>query len=402
MEDMDYLKKLQEAMMGQPSEREEYVTDPALGGELPEKELKQVNQEATSAYLKESPERSPASDIQPEAPKEDINELRRAQQQFETDRSRKELSDIDPKVEYAKLIEQYKAKLAEPDKKKETGVMDWISSAGQIADVFNKNRGFAPQNVPIWKDDTVDKSKAKKKEELTGMQQLQSMYQKYMSMNKGDAMSPFQKESLRLKAKELDIKDKKGENKEVAKTKLQEEREKNIADRYDSLQEQIPNRMASIEEARALKELLEKGEISTGPGAKLAGDIGSFIGTKESTYKQRLDSLAEKAARAQLKANGEVRPTDADVEGMKRAMFNLGNTEEANIKKLEDFIKQQEAGIDEYNQMKKKLKSGEGLENFILENTYKKEESSGPYGKTVERNGKKYIWNPSANKYQLM
>lgn len=236
---------------------------------------------------------------------------------------------------------------------------------------------------------------------MTPYQQEQLNLQKSKLENEGK-LSEYQKAQIELAEKKLT-----SEKDKTKKTKLQEEREKNIADRYDSLQEQMPNKMANIEEAESLIKLIEKDELDTGPGSKLAGDVGSFFDTEESTYKQRLDALAEKAARAQLKANGEVRPTDADVEGMKRAMFNMGNTEAANVKKLRDYIKQEKAAIDEYKQMKKKLEKGEGLEDFILENTYKKEgskkeESKGPYGNTVERNGKKYIWNPSANKYQLM
>jgi len=181
------------------------------------------------------------------------------------------------------------------------------------------------------------------------------------------------------------------------KTKLEETREKNIGNRFDELQGQIPNRMANIEEAKALSKLIEEDKLDTGPGSKMAGEVGAFFDTEESTYKQRLDSLAEKAARSQLKANGEVRPTDADVEGMKKAMFNLGNTESANVKKLQDFIKQQEAGLNEYNQMKEVLESGQGLENFVPKPTFKNEESPNEVRRKV--NGKIGIFNPETKKF---
>lgn len=182
-----------------------------------------------------------------------------------------------------------------------------------------------------------------------------------------DKMTPYQQEQVKIAKARLEAdKESKKDEKDKKVTKFQEEREKLIAKRHATLKEQVVNTKSNIKDAEYLIKKLKDDELDTGPGSELAGDIGSFFGTEESTDKQLLDSLAEKAARAQLKANGETRPTDADVEGMKRAMFNLGNTEEANIKKLEDFVKRQKALINEYDQMKSKLKKGEGLEDFVL------------------------------------
>ena len=235
-----------------------------------------------------------------------------------------------------------------------------------------------------------------------------SQLQNQLKMMQGQEITPYQQAMLDEKGMDRTAAQKREETKAASKaqegkkkTKLEETREKNIGNRFDELQGQIPNRMANIEEAKALSELIENDELDTGPGSKMAGEVGAFFDTEESTYKQRLDSLAEKAARSQLKANGEVRPTDADVEGMKKAMFNLGNTEAANVKKLKDFVKQQESGLNEYEQMKEQLATGEGLEDFRLEPTFKNEpKSTGKYGDTVERNGKQYKWNPKAGKYQ--
>ena len=144
---------------------------------------------------------------------------------------------------------------------------------------------------------------------------------------------------------------------------------------------------------------LERGNISTGPGSKLAGNIGGFFDTEESSLKERLDSLAEKAARAQLKANGETRPTDADVEGMKKAMFNLGNTEATNMEKLQDFIRQQESGLDEYQQMKTKLDNGEGLEDFKLKPTYESKETKSNEVKRRTKDGQIAVFDKDTKKF---
>jgi len=388
MAELDYLKKLQEAMMGEQAPIEETVTDPRLRDEYVstpmEEGIADVGRSIASA------ETEP---IVPEKDIEDVNNQAKSDYQKTGDELDADKKEMDPRAEYAKLIEDYRAKLAEPDKKREYGAMDWMSAAGQVADIFNTNRGFRSMGNKTWDDGSVEKAKAKKKEDLTGMQNLQKMYQNYIGMNKkgkegkdiykvGDDLVKY---NPKTKKAESILAEGVKQEKPAKKTKLQEEKEKLTAKRYASLEEQMPERSANIQEARELIKLLKTDELDTGPGSALAGDIGSFIDTEESTYKQRLDSLAERAARAALKANGEVRPTDADVEGMKRAMFNLGNTEAANIKKLEDFIKQQESGIEEYTQMKDKLKSGEGLENFVLDRDYKKSIRKSKQEEMIER-----------------
>jgi hypothetical protein len=311
-------------------------------------------------------------------------------------------------MKYKALIEKMEAVQNAP--KKEAGWQDYLPDAlAGLHNIANYNNN---QTRPNMKMDHLAKKEASrasaKKEELGGLKNLQEAYQKYMALQNKDQISPYQQATLDEKGLDRTAAQKREETKASSKakegkkkTKLEETREKNIGNRFDELQGQIPNRMANIEEAKALSELIKNDELDTGPGSKMAGEVGAFFDTEESTYKQRLDSLAEKAARSQLKANGEVRPTDADVEGMKKAMFNLGNTEAANVKKLKDFVKQQESGLNEYEQMKEQLATGEGLEDFRLEPTFKNEpKSTGKYGDTVERNGKQYKWNPKAGKYQ--
>ena len=149
-------------------------------------------------------------------------------------------------------------------------------------------------------------------------------------------------------------------------TEFQKKREKNIADRYAELESQVPEKEASIKEAEFLLDKIEKDELDTGFFQETLGKAGSIIQTQESSYKERLDALAEQAARAKLKSMGETRPTDADVQGMKDSLFNVNQTEKTNITKLRQFIDQQKAGLDEYQQMKKSLQTKKGLEDFII------------------------------------
>tara|TARA_Y100000401_G_C8321295_1_gene225419 strand:- start:739 stop:1791 length:1053 start_codon:yes stop_codon:yes gene_type:complete len=62
----------------------------------------------------------------------------------------------------------------------------------------------------------------------------------------------------------------------------------------------------------------------------------------QSKFEEQLDAFAEQAARQLLKAAGEVRPTDADVAGAKKALFGVGKDEATNIRLLENYIRQQE------------------------------------------------------------
>ena len=329
-------------------------------------------------------------------------------------------AERDIKAEMLANIDAYRKKLDTPEKK------DWTDSLPDILagahNILNYSQGSQQKMMDMNHASKASAGRAANRQaDLGGLQNLQKLYQNHQAKqgkgkstqadkdNRAFKESENQKErEYRSAEKEKDRKAKQTikkiekENKVAPKTKLQEEREKDIANRFTTLEEQIPNRMANIEEAQFLIKELEADRLSTGPGSELAGNIGSFFDTEESTLKQKLDSLAEKAARAQLKANGEVRPTDADVEGMKRAMFNLGNTEKANVDKLKSFIKQQESGLDEYNQMKSKVDKGEGLEDFKLKPTYKSEGVPAPQGKMeVKRNGKNYRWNSAKGKYQL-
>jgi len=63
----------------------------------------------------------------------------------------------------------------------------------------------------------------------------------------------------------------------------------------------------------------------------------------QSQFNEELDAFAEQAARQLLEAAGEVRPTDADVEGAKRALFGVGKDEVTNINLLTKYIEEQEA-----------------------------------------------------------
>lgn len=65
--------------------------------------------------------------------------------------------------------------------------------------------------------------------------------------------------------------------------------------------------------------------------------------TPQGQFDEELDAFAEVAARQMLKAMGEVRPTNEDVEGAKKAVFGIGKDERTNKRLLEKYIAEQEA-----------------------------------------------------------
>jgi len=377
------LDKLKRAMMGQTALPQENMMSPIDPNVVEEAQsdaaTAQVNDQAKSPNMMTPPELE-QKQMQEESKKTVEGQLQ----------ERQGAAQIDPVAEVVaaeavvpqeptmqeKLrqnIAKYEALTNKPQESKwQDSLPDILAGAHNILN-YSQNTGL--KNLKLGSADKAQATRAAAKQtQLGNLQKLQQMYQKSIEgENKGN-LTAYQKAQLESGNKDRALKEKIAKltkkTKAKPRTKLEEEREKDIAERFSTLEEQRPNSMASIEEANFLIKELEKGNISTGPGSKLAGNVGAFFDTDESNLKERLDSLAEKAARAQLKANGETRPTDADVEGMKTAMFNLGNTETTNIGKLKDFIKQQEAGLNEYDQMKAKLDNGEGLEDFLLKPTY--------------------------------
>lgn len=103
------------------------------------------------------------------------------------------------------------------------------------------------------------------------------------------------------------------------------------------------NRDKNIEKANRFLQGFTSGDRNSGSGRLAANYAPIGTWTNQGEFDEKFSAFAETAARAALKANGETRPTDADVEGMKRAMFGIGRDEDVNIELLGDFIAEQEA-----------------------------------------------------------
>ncbi len=118
-----------------------------------------------------------------------------------------------------------------------------------------------------------------------------------------------------------------------------------MAARYQVLGEGQTQRMQGYSEARRLRMQLGEGELNPGQYKQLLHLVWN------NADMEALNALAERTARARLKANGEVRPTDADVEGEKKALFGAGRTEEFTGASLDRLISEIERQEQEYNSL---------------------------------------------------
>lgn len=141
---------------------------------------------------------------------------------------------------------------------------------------------------------------------------------------------------------------------------LTEERKETVkanVRRISDLSQSSKSRKAAADKASEFLRLIQGG-AETGTTRRLLGFIPGVF-TTQAAFDQKLDSFSEVAAREKLKAVGEIRPTDADVAGMKRALFGVGRDEETNIQLLTEFIAEQQGLDDELKDLRKAKKRGE-------------------------------------------
>lgn len=129
----------------------------------------------------------------------------------------------------------------------------------------------------------------------------------------------------------------------IKEEKIQTTR-KNVA-RISELSQASRERDSAIKKANKFLRAFKTGTATSG-ATRTAASFVPGVFTSQGAFDEEFNSFAEVAARQQLKAAGEIRPTDADVEGMKRAMFGVGRDEETNINLLTQFIEAQE-GLDD-------------------------------------------------------
>lgn len=127
--------------------------------------------------------------------------------------------------------------------------------------------------------------------------------------------------------------------------------------RLGELSKTSSGRLSAVKKATKFKLALDKGEVQSGAG-RIGASFIPGVFTKQAQFDEEFNAFAEVAARQQLKAAGETKPTDADVEGMKRAMFGIGRDEQVNIILLNDFINAQKQETGELDQLIEASKGG--------------------------------------------
>lgn len=171
----------------------------------------------------------------------------------------------------------------------------------------------------------------------------------------------------KIELKKLDQNIKREQQKEGLLNDQQQSIQRSNIRRLGELSGTSSGRNSAVKKATKFKMALEKGEVHSGAGRKGLSFVPGVF-TSQGQFDEEFNAFAEVAARQTLKASGETRPTDADVQGMKQAMFGIGRDETVNIQLLSDFIKDQHAQTNELDQLIEASKSG-NLSNFTFTNT---------------------------------
>lgn len=117
---------------------------------------------------------------------------------------------------------------------------------------------------------------------------------------------------------------------------LKKQTQKLNMNRINELQTGEKQRASTIKKAQRFLKAFKGSQASGATRTALSFFPGTF--TDQAQFDEAFNAFSEVAAREQLKASGETRPTDADVEGMKRAMFGVGRDEKTNVDLLSGFI----------------------------------------------------------------
>lgn len=120
--------------------------------------------------------------------------------------------------------------------------------------------------------------------------------------------------------------------------------------RINSLSESAAARQSALGTAAKFLELFETGKMSSGAGRRAASFVPGVY-SEQGRLDEEFNAFSETAARQALKAAGEQRPTDADVKGMKEAMFGIGRDEKVNANLLRKYIGTQIQDENDYRSL---------------------------------------------------
>lgn len=151
---------------------------------------------------------------------------------------------------------------------------------------------------------------------------------------------------------------------EEANMRVQQDAEGENLNMLNDLSGNAPNRQLDIDKAKYLLEQLDSEKMKSGTSTALIDMLIPGKWNEQGRFNEEFDAFAERAARQQLKASGDLRPTDADVKGMKESMFGVGRSEETNIQLLKEYIASQEAIENQYQSLLTARRDG-SLGSFV-------------------------------------
>jgi hypothetical protein len=415
MQDLDYLKKLQQSMMGIEPEQEVEIPF------RPEDQIEQVNEQAESPYMKEAPKKEevkeeewkvPTADeiveevtgspVKPELPpappkpvsKEDafLAKLKKAQEQ-----GKKDIQDSKDR--------DFKANLA-GNLARALGSLGAASVQRSAKTKVGLQPFEAQRNVNTSKEAISERDKA-----------IKDLYNQYRTLNtKKDELSAKDKAYLDYYNRALEQRKKGQEN--IAKRQQKSFEQKDV-DRQIKAEDRVYKVIADYEKHPMVKELDKQG-LSFDQADALVDQI-------QGGNQVALGALGTKMARAM----GEVGVlTDADVKRYIQAqslvqkaqdMYGrnfMGELSDETIRDIQQVTKKMRVGFGKkrknlYDRYVKRAyenygkQAGLSLEDIetkfaIPSMKDQKEAKKAPYGEVVERNGKQYKWNPSVGKYQIL
>jgi len=302
---------------------------------------------------------------------QDINELRRGQQQFETYQLQKEAEDIDPKSEYLKLIQDYRKKINTP--KKDTSTLEGFSA---IANVLNQaagieaaNRGanFRGMDTQAMLGQLKQQEAAERQQDLSGLDNLQKMYQQYLAMqakSSPKALTDLDKakiDSEKARAAKFLADAKKAERAESkeSKSEFQKVKERELAkanvEYFRKDRDQLISNSDKIDNALKILKDKDIGPTISGPWRGLAPDkLRSITNPQAIIVKESIQSAIQETLRPTLGAQF----TEKEGERIMNLAYNDTLPPSANIKRAEELQKL----------INRKMKFSEDLYKHLEEN----------------------------------
>lgn len=345
---------------------ESVVPREVLAAEMPEVQesisrepasIEKANEDVKANSLKPAEELE--EDNQPK--KEDIRELRRYQSRFEKEQGQKDIeAELDPKLKYAQLMKRYEEELNRKDEPT-TGekFLEGLLSAGQIANVYNQNRGFQGVNIPDVVGQSRKAKQAEKDRRLSGLQKLQQMHQQYMKLGKDtESMTPYQKLNYELAKDRLE---EKKEDRERKKQQFKQSMERRESEDFDKKVSDVSKRIEKsglIERTRAMQDIenyldaeynanLDKPKDIDIGGMGVMGGLRPDFLTDEGdvSFRQNVQSLANQL----LKVRSGAAVTDQEYRRFLKEVGSGNFSSEKDLmnglKKMREDIKNQTANI---------------------------------------------------------